>query len=76
MIDMPPALSAEIDARKSAEEAIVELLNKTNHPLGVSEVIGQLGLDEATVRRAILRLAASSRAVVDANFNLLLPKAA
>lgn len=70
---MPPELEAEIDARKAAEGQIVQLLRRRRHPLQVSEVVQELHLDEGTLRRAILRLAASGRAAVDANFNLSLP---
>jgi hypothetical protein len=70
---MPPGLEAEIDARKAAEGQIVQLLRRRRHPLQVSEVVQELRLDEGTLRRAILRLAASGRAVVDDNFNLSLP---
>ena len=70
---MPPGLEAEIDARKAAEGEIVRLLRRSDHPLQIAEVIQELGADEDTLRRAILRLAASGRAAVDANFNLSLP---
>ena len=72
---MPPRIVAEVDARRSAEEAIMGMLS--DNPLGVEEVVGRLPfVDENTARRAILRLAASGRAIVDQNFNLLLAKAA
>lgn len=71
---MPPGLEAEIDARKAAEGQIVQLLRRhRDHPLEVSKVVQELPLDEGTLRRAILRLAASGRATVDENFNLSLP---
>lgn len=76
MIDMPPTLAAEVDARKSAEEAIVRMLRDMGHPIQVQDVGGKLSIDENTVRRAILRLAASGRAFVDADFNLSLAQAA
>lgn len=70
---MPPGLEAEIDARKAAEGQIVKLLKRSHEPLEVSQILQRLDLDEGTLRRAILRLAASGRAAVDANFNLSLP---
>jgi len=69
---MPPALEAEIDARKSAEDAILRYLKQIGHPVRVAEVLHELTFDESTARRAVLRLAASGRATVDQNFHLSL----
>jgi hypothetical protein len=73
---MPPALVAEIDARKSAEDAILQFLKEIGHPVRMAEVLNQLAFDENTARRAVLRLAASGRATVGQDFHLSLARAA
>ena len=70
---MSPGLEAEIDARIAAEGEIIQVLKRSRQPVQVSQLVQELHADEGTLRRAILRLAASGRAAVDANFNLSLP---
>ena len=73
---MPPALRDEIDARKSAEDEILQYLKRIGHPVRVIDLLNGLSLDESIARRAVLRLAASGRARVGEDLHLSLAKAA
>lgn len=73
---MPPAIAAEIGARKSAEDAILRYLKEIGRPVRVADLLHEIEFDESTARRAVLRLAASGRATVDADFHLSLASAA
>jgi hypothetical protein len=74
---MPPThdtLRAEVSARKSAENRILAVLKNAQKPVQVDDLVNQLNIDQDIVRRAILRIAASGRAVTDAHLNLSLAK--
>ena len=70
---MPPAIEAEVDARKTAEQVILELLHNAGGPVRVYEVLSKVaekGIDVGTARRAVWRLAASRRATLQPDFSL------
>jgi hypothetical protein len=70
---MAPAIKAEVDARKTAEQAILELLRDARGPVRVYELLSrvtQKGIDAGTARRAVWRLAASRRAMLQPDFSL------
>jgi hypothetical protein len=68
--NMPAVLCSEVASRKNAEEAIMHLLRR--HPgrgMAIADVLRKTryaaSVDEGTARRAVLRLAANRRAVLD-----------
>lgn len=72
---MAPALEGELADRESAEQQIMQELKEADGPLRVEELVRKIPFGQSTVRRAILRLAASGRAIVDGDFNLSSTKA-
>lgn len=70
---MPTSLKPQATDRKAAERAILEALEKSNdHSMQMSDIFLLLltNFDEGTARRAVLRLAATGKAVLDANLNV------
>jgi hypothetical protein len=72
---MPPKLISQGSDRKAAEREIVDLLRNSDHPRRVQEIVSETNFDEAIVLRAVFRLAASGRAVLDENLNISLAAA-
>lgn len=62
--------------RQRAEQAIIDLLERKQHPLPLGKVLRETRdravVDEGTARRAVLRLAASGKAVLDSALNISL----
>ena len=75
-LDVPTTIESELDARRNAEVSIVDILREERRPLRMSEILDRVlrrnSADSGTARRAVLRLAASGRAVVDSDFNVSL----
>ena len=74
---MPAVLNSEVASRRQAEEVILELLRDhrgSGLPIGevLRKVRGAASVDEGTARRAVLRLAATHRALLDSMLNLSL----
>jgi predicted transcriptional regulator len=67
---MPPTLVSQGTERKAAETEVLSLLKASHDPQRVKDIVEKLQLDETTVLRAIFRLAASGRILLDQNLTI------